>query len=155
MDGVRSGRSVLEGRSGWQCTRRHGQRTGLRPGPVHRSQLLHNGFARQPVCRRHQRRPGHKNGGGGELTPLLRGVAAGRPVSGEEPCREYTACCKKEDVLREAQTVNCLVLDARPSAWFRWKATDSLVRPSPRSRDFFISPPARSTSLQTKGGVIV
>jgi hypothetical protein len=42
----------------------------------------------------------------------------------------------KTDVLREAKTDNCMVHDARHSAWFRSKATELLVRLSPRLGDF-------------------
>jgi hypothetical protein len=38
----------------------------------------------------------------------------GRPVSGEELKTLEAQYCEKTDVLREAQTVNNLVLDARP-----------------------------------------
>src|SRR5437867_3947580 len=68
MDGVRSRWSVLEVRSGWQRIRRHRERTGLWAGPVCGSQLHGHGFARQPVCRRHERGPDHANACAQEVT---------------------------------------------------------------------------------------
>ena len=61
---------------------------------------------------------------------------------------------QKGDVLPEAKTVNNLVLDARSGAWSRWKATDSLVRQSPRSGDFSYRPRPGAHPFHN-GGVIV
>jgi hypothetical protein len=67
--------------------------------------------------------------------PSSAGETARCPVS-EEELASGSRCTKKWDVLREAKTDNCLVHDARYSAWFRRKATESLVRRSPRLGDF-------------------
>ena len=62
VDGDRAGWTVPEAGSQWQGARRDRQRHGDRDRSVHRSQLLGDGQARQPVRWRHQRGPHHEDG---------------------------------------------------------------------------------------------
>jgi len=69
----------------------------------------------------------HSSPGGGEPAHFLK--------RNGPTCRDRHSWGKKADVPREAKTVRNVVLDARITAWSQWKATYSLVRPSPRSGD--------------------
>ncbi len=84
VDGERAGRSVPEDDARRQDRRRDRQRHGHRPRPVHRSELLGDGQAGQPLCGRHERRPRDEDGGAEEVA---QGFNPARPAEGARRVR--------------------------------------------------------------------